>query len=137
MNNVAKQFPSSWWKSGISGIEEHSVLLLSGKLISELDRLHALFVSATQKVPLQLINNRVLIEADSEIEKSHRGFGWQAIAIAWVTTDASQFSTTFFKKETGTFSLANFKRITRKRPVVTREHVMPRFFPMALELKLA
>ncbi|MBJ7536546.1 helix-turn-helix domain-containing protein [Marinomonas transparens] len=61
------------------------------------DRLHAICQRNLQKTPLQLINNRVLIEATSRLKKSSDSI--QLIASQLGYNDASQFSH-FFKKET-------------------------------------
>ncbi|NLQ16214.1 helix-turn-helix domain-containing protein [Marinomonas sp. M1K-6] len=75
-------------------------------LIMTYDRLHAICQRNLSKSPLQLINNRVLIEATSRLQKSSDSI--QAIANSLGYNDASQFSH-FFKKETG-LSPRQFKR---------------------------
>ncbi|AEF55350.1 helix-turn-helix domain-containing protein [Marinomonas posidonica] len=61
------------------------------------DRLHAICQRNLQKPPLQLINNRVLIEATNRLKKPSDSI--QMIASQLGYSDASQFSH-FFKKET-------------------------------------
>ena len=76
------------------------------ELIMTYDRLHAICQRNLKKSPLQLINNRVLIEATSRLKKSAGSI--QAIANDLGYSDGSQFSH-FFKKETG-ISPSQFKR---------------------------
>lgn len=75
-------------------------------LILTYDRLHAICQRNLKKSPLQLINNRVLIEATLRLKQSSDSV--QTIANSLGYNDASQFSH-FFKKETG-LSPSQFKR---------------------------
>ncbi|MEL0621862.1 helix-turn-helix domain-containing protein [Marinomonas arenicola] len=68
------------------------------ELIMTYDRLHAICQRNLKKSPLQLINNRVLIEAISKLKKSTDSV--QMIANALGYNEGSQLSH-FIKKETG------------------------------------
>ena len=87
------------------------------------DRLHAICQRNLKKSPLQLINNRVLIEATSRLKKSAGSI--QAIANDLGYSDGSQFSH-FFKKETG-ISPSQFKRNHTEKDVIKNGENPPDF----------
>lgn len=93
------------------------------ELIMTYDRLHAICQRNLKKSPLQLINNRVLIEATTRLKKSSDSI--QAIANSLGYNEASQFSH-FFKKETG-FSPSQFKRNYSEKGSNQNELVMQDF----------
>lgn len=76
----------------------HPVSYYCEELIMTYDRLHAICQRNLKKSPLQLINNRVLIEAISKLKKSSDSV--QVIANALGYNEGSQLSH-FIKKETG------------------------------------
>lgn len=92
-------------------------------LIITYDRLHSICQRNLKKSPLQLINNRVLIEATLRLKKSTDSV--QAIANSLGYNDASQFSH-FFKKETG-LSPSQFKRNYAEKGAGQTVHVMQDF----------
>ncbi|QUX95637.1 hypothetical protein C0J08_09540 [Marinomonas sp. CT5] len=87
------------------------------------DRLHAICQRNLKKTPLQLINNRVLIEATTRLKKSAGSI--QAIANDLGYSDGSQFSH-FFKKETG-MSPSQFKRNHTEKGLKERDENTPDF----------
>lgn len=93
------------------------------ELIMTYDRLHAICQRNLKKSPLQLINNRVLIEATTKLKRSTESI--QAIANDLGYGDASQFSH-FFKKEMGV-SPSQFKRQYNEKNVPDRDEHTPDF----------
>ncbi|TYL46644.1 AraC family transcriptional regulator [Marinomonas sp. IMCC 4694] len=93
------------------------------ELIMTYDRLHSVCQRNLKKTPLQLINNRVLIEATLILKKSSDSV--QAIANSLGYNDASQFSH-FFKKETG-LSPSQFKRNYAEKSVAQTKHAIQDF----------
>jgi AraC family transcriptional activator of pobA len=87
-------------------------------LIMTYDRLHAICQRNLQKSPLQLINNRVLMEATARLKKSSDSI--QVIANSLGYNDASQFSH-FFKKETG-LSPRQFKQHYAQKDIQNTQH---------------
>ncbi|MGB0783425.1 MAG: helix-turn-helix domain-containing protein [Marinomonas sp.] len=100
-----------------------SVSYYCQELIMTYDRLHAICQRNLKKSPLQLINNRVLIEATSRLKKSAGSI--QAIANDLGYSDGSQFSH-FFKKETG-ISPSQFKRNHTEKDVIKNGENPPDF----------
>lgn len=82
------------------------------------DRLHAVCQRNLQKSPLQLINNRVVMESTLRLKKSSDSI--QVIANILGFANASQFSH-FFKKETG-HSPSHFKRYYAQKETEQNEH---------------
>lgn len=100
-----------------------SVSYYCQELIMTYDRLHAICQRNLKKSPLQLINNRVLIESTSRLKKSAGSI--QAIANDLGYSDGSQFSH-FFKKETG-ISPSQFKRNHTEKDVIKNGENPPDF----------